>query len=100
MIAGAKDKLRGKMIINPKYVCDFFDAAAQLLAGLLWQCVVHITVMWKSHLELEEGEKEVTSGLRWLSCMSQFIQLHYENVFHGGKEFSQTLKEDFLPTDV
>uniref|UniRef100_A0AAZ1X696 Myosin, heavy chain 11a, smooth muscle n=1 Tax=Oreochromis aureus TaxID=47969 RepID=A0AAZ1X696_OREAU len=35
MIAGAKDKLRGKMIINPKYVCDFFDAAAQQLAGLL-----------------------------------------------------------------
>lgn len=81
MIAGAKDKLRGKMIINPKYVCDFFDAAAQQLAGLLWQCVVHITVMWKSHLELEEGKKEVTSGLRWLSCMSQFIQLDYENVF-------------------
>lgn len=38
MIAGAKDKLRGKMIINPKYVCDFFDAAAQLLAGILWCC--------------------------------------------------------------
>lgn len=63
MIAGAKDKLRGKMIINPKYVCDFFDDAAQQLAGLLRQSVVHITVMWKSHLELEEGKKEVTSGL-------------------------------------
>lgn len=64
MIAGAKDKLRGKMIINPKYVCDFFDAAAVSRASLTVCCTYH------RHVEVSSGTGGRGKGSHFWSSLT------------------------------